>query len=58
MLLRKNEHGLNDHVSVVKGIAIMLMLLGHNRRTGRNALSELAGGARQLPAHGTRLDYP
>ena len=30
MLLRKNEHGLNDHVSVVKGIAIMLMLLGHS----------------------------
>ncbi|MBR1551422.1 MAG: acyltransferase [Muribaculaceae bacterium] len=30
MLLRKNERGLNDHVSVVKGIAIMLMLLGHS----------------------------
>ena len=30
MLLKKNERGLNDHVSIVKGIAIMLMLLGHS----------------------------
>ena len=36
MLLRKNDHGLNDHVSVVKAIAMLLLLYGH---TGVPALS-------------------
>ena len=29
MYLRKNEKGLNDHVSVIKAIAMILLLYGH-----------------------------